>query len=433
MFGSATINNPKRDLSSKIGSASWYPYYAGFSADFVLNLCKSLKLEPDTTILDPWNGSGTTTIAAASLHLNSIGFDLNPVMVIAAKARALSLRTKQSLNSLTKSILDKTAFVNQLLENDPLNVWVTPSSTKHIRQIERSIQAVLIDSQRPIDLTQPENINELSDLAAFFYIALFRTTRLLLERYIGSNPTWIKKPNTPHCRVRPRLDTIHSLFISTVSQMIGAIDDNNFIGTKNNTGLKISVASSKAIPLPDSSIDFVLSSPPYCTRIDYAVATSSELAILGFRQEKNSQYEKLRRSLLGTSTVSKGIPNLHQAWGETCLDFLNKVKNHGSKASQSYYYKNHIQYFAGIFDSIQELKRVMKTNGGCVLVVQDSHYKEIHNDVPKIIIEMATNNGFQLLRDDAFEIQKNMARLNPRVKKYRTHPISIERVLCLGS
>ena len=41
-------------------------------------------------MLDPWNGSGTTTYAAAQLGHSSIWLDLNPVMVIVARARLLS-------------------------------------------------------------------------------------------------------------------------------------------------------------------------------------------------------------------------------------------------------------------------------------------------------------------------------------------------------
>ena len=37
-------------------------------------------------ILDPWNGSGTTTYAASQLGYTSRGLDLNPVMNIVARA-----------------------------------------------------------------------------------------------------------------------------------------------------------------------------------------------------------------------------------------------------------------------------------------------------------------------------------------------------------
>ena len=33
--------------------------------------------------------------------------------------------------------------------------------------------------------------------------------------------------------------------------------------------------------------DAVIGSPPYCTRIDYVIATSIELAILGFGKDRD--------------------------------------------------------------------------------------------------------------------------------------------------
>jgi DNA modification methylase len=429
LFNTANILSPKRDMSAKTGNASWFPYYAGFSPDFARTLCQSMKMREGSSILDPWNGSGTTTIAASSLGLNSIGIDLNPVMVIAAKARSLSLRTKHSLKSLTYSIIDKAVLCDFRIESDPLNTWIIPSSTHHIRKLENAIQVLLVDGRKPVNFVQREQVDSLSDLAAFFYIALFRTVRILLNKYIGSNPTWVKKPNNLRSRIRPSFDNIHCIFKSVVFNMIDAIEDSEFIGTNDSARMMISVASSTALPINDSSVDFVLSSPPYCTRIDYAVATSPELSLLGFQDD--TSYKILRQSLLGTSITSTYQVSPKEEWGETCLSFLNLVKCHSSKASSTYYYNTHLQYFSGISESIGELKRVLKKNAGCVLVVQDSHYKELHNDVPQMITEMAINQGFHLLRNEAFDIQKTMARLNPKVKKYRSHPVSTEYVLCL--
>ncbi|WP_175149462.1 DNA methyltransferase [Paraburkholderia ultramafica] len=86
-----TISNPKlyKDLRTK-QEARIFPYYAGFSNSFVHDLLTSLELRPESIIFDPWNGSGTTTQSALDLGHRAIGFDLNPAMVVVAKARMLS-------------------------------------------------------------------------------------------------------------------------------------------------------------------------------------------------------------------------------------------------------------------------------------------------------------------------------------------------------
>jgi DNA modification methylase len=89
-FTNAVISNPKlkQKFSSKFDS-SLFPYYAGYSDCFAHDLIQSLNLERESLIYDPWNGSGTTTTAAARLGFSAVGCDLNPVMILVAKARIL--------------------------------------------------------------------------------------------------------------------------------------------------------------------------------------------------------------------------------------------------------------------------------------------------------------------------------------------------------
>ncbi|WP_410712175.1 DNA methyltransferase [Bradyrhizobium sp. BEA-2-5] len=48
-------------------------------------------------VLDPWNGSGTTTSVANGAGLTAVGIDINPAMAVVAKAR-LSPTTTKDLN-----------------------------------------------------------------------------------------------------------------------------------------------------------------------------------------------------------------------------------------------------------------------------------------------------------------------------------------------
>ena len=190
----------------------------------------------------------------------------------------------------------------------------------------------------------------------------------------------------------------------------------------------VAVASSDAIPIHNGSVDLILSSPPYCTRIDYAVATMPELAVLGY--ELHGSFQELRRKLIGTSTVPTSLPEPLPSWGVTCNTFLEKLIHHKSKASKSYYYKNHVQYFDAIYRSIAELYRILNSNGGCILVVQDSYYKDIHNDLPQIFIEMASANGLQFNYRDNFVLTRTMSRIHPIARQYRKGFGATESVLC---
>ncbi len=58
------------------------------------------------------------------------------------------------------------------------------------------------------------------------------------------------------------------------------------------------------------------------------------------------------------------------------------------------------------------------------------YYKDIHNDLPQIFIEMAHSNGLQLVRQVNFGLARTMARIHPTVRQYRKGFGATESVLC---
>ena len=138
----------------------------------------------------------------------------------------------------------------------------------------------------------------------------------------------------------------------------------------------------------------------------------------------------MRQQLIGTSTVPVDVPSPDVSWGRTCRRFLDAVSKHTSKASKSYYYKNHAQYFDGISNSVSELGRTLKRGGVCILVVQDSFYKDVHNNLPQVFIEMGKASGLRLERRADFHLRRSMAGINTRTRKYRKPTGATESVLC---
>ena len=74
------------------GSASdrYYTYYAGYTFGFVEDVLNWLEVDGTTCLADPWNGSGTTTLAAAARGVRAVGFNLNPAAVLIGRSRLLS-------------------------------------------------------------------------------------------------------------------------------------------------------------------------------------------------------------------------------------------------------------------------------------------------------------------------------------------------------
>jgi hypothetical protein len=299
-----------------------------------------------------------------------------------------------------------------------------------MRQLEGQINRTLVSSSGYASLVDARKVNEVSSLAAFFYVCLFRAIRRLLSDFVPTNPTWVKKPESAQARKNPSAETISAAFKAEVDLGSCALQARKFMPPFEDDFASVSLASSEELPVEKASVDFTLSSPPYCTRLDYAVATALELALLRF---SNDAFDSLRRRLMGTSTVEAASPAPLMTWGATCFRFLETAYSHDSKASSGYYFKSHLQYFASLYDSLDELARVLKPRSHCVLVIQDSHYKEIHNNVPRIAVEMAEGLGFQLRRQVNFPTERSMVVRNTRARKYLEKRRVTESVICLES
>ncbi len=434
MDSSAFFHNPKRtpsDSFSKMSKSSWYDYYVGYSPDFVQDVLTYFDLNNDAVILDPWNGSGTTTQVAEDAGYFAIGYDINPVMVIVAKARGLDPGIFASLSSLCNDLLKKAvSYQSPLhLNDEPLETWLTHESAAFVRNIERAIQQLLVGGQEYHLLYCEQSLDLISTLAAFFYTALFRTLRKSLAPFWSTNPTWIVTPQKEQ-RLDLSLMQIHSLFKEEVSDMAQVLDGLSSKETRllNNLGRsRLNIATSISLPLPDNSVDAVISSPPYCTRIDYAIATKPELAILGCGTEEDLRV--LRERMIGSPIITKQTPDKQTAWGKSCLTFLEEVYNHSSKASSTYYYKNYLQYFNLIFRSFEEINRTLADGKHCVLVAQNSYYKDILLDLPAIFIGMGDSIGWKLSSRSDFDVKHSMAHTNHRAKKYRNSAKVTESVL----
>lgn len=421
-------NNPKRDFLYKFGKTAWYEYYAGYSPRFVKNILDILNLQEGDIILDPWNGSGTTTQVAAENKYYSIGFDINPIMVIVSKARCVNRNSIPKLLMICEKIIKKAKYYRKYpwISPEPLEIWLTPKSAKVFRNIERAIQQIACDKDEYLIIFYEESLESINSVAAFFYVALFRALKKFLEKFRSSNPTWIKKPKSPEERVDLKKEDIFREFQYQVEFMINQFEheSDSYVDLERLT--KIDIASSDNIPLKDNEIDAVITSPPYCTRIDYAVLTSLELALIGCPIE---EMEKLRKRMIGSPVINESIPTLNSNWGKTCLETLSKINSHNSKASKTYYYKTYLQYFDSIYKSIVEINRVLKRNGYGVFVVQDSYYKDVHVNLPQIIIEMTKGLGWTQCCKEDFESKVSMAEINPKIRKYRVNTKSVESVI----
>lgn len=419
----ATLSSPKLNASPR-GAVSGYRYYAGYADAFVADVVARL---PDQTsnVLDPWNGSGTTTSVVAAHGIDAHGFDLNPAAVVIAKARMLQADTAPSLLPLARELLAAIESDAPVSDDDLLLRWMTPRAVAAVRRLAATINRALIEIEPPLEPTRLSS--EMSSLASLFYLALFQVVRQALSGFAGSNPTWIRQRVTDQEKVDLDLRTLRPALLRVMPALATTVK-NRGLSKFGQGRIGIAVADSAELPLADGSVEAVITSPPYCTRIDYAVATLPELAALGVNGD---QLRTLRERLIGTPTRDGSFPVSDARWGEHANALLHLVAAHRSQGSVSYYLPFFSQYFAGMWRSLSEIGRIVAPGRPIVLVVQDSYYKEIHVDVPGVISDMATSLGWNSLARREFQA-RTMANINSHASKYRTRAFATEAVLAFS-
>jgi DNA modification methylase len=391
---------PKR-LKADAGIDALYPYYAGFSTRFAVQTLRELCLRTGATVLDPWNGSGTTTTAAASLGLHAVGVDLNPFAGVIASAklarRGASDRFRGIAGSLSRTAA-RAEGPND--EDDPLREWLPAGSAHYVRELVRSIG---LDTSKP------------SRTGSVLALALARALRPLVTTPT-KNPTW----TVPSGR---RLST--TKITTRFREELQAVTD--ALQSGRRTQAEILKGDARKLAIEDGSVDAVLTSPPYLTRIDYATKTGFELALLGMNAD-----DTLRTDLMGTTALrAKGRTTISRAFPVQVRAALSRIRHHPSHRSEEYYFRNMLQYFDDARAALGEIHRVLVPGGSAFLVLQDSYYKEFHVDLPLLFVGLAEGLGFRAEVVRREPVGRVMTSVNTASRSYlpqRTYTESVVRL-----
>ncbi|MEV6375794.1 hypothetical protein [Micromonospora musae] len=364
--------------------ADVFPYYAGFSFEWACRELARHSTGPTQRVLDPWNGSGTTTLAAGLLGMPSVGVDRNPVANIVARLRHEAGRAGQPVEPprrIRRSVSD----------HDPLFSWFERKTVARLRDWMEMVVA----------LPEPQSVLP--------QVALFRAVRSLTSHFGGSNPTWVRRtsPSRPPIELqRQELDKLLLEEQEFLSRRLAAES------APSANGLLLT-ASSRHLPLRDESVQLILTSPPYLTRIDYAVAYARELALLG---EDVFNSRRVRSELMGTTLIRGDVAEMNL--GNLASDLVRRIGEHGSHASAGYYLKQACQYLDDLTSSLREITRVAASEAVMTLVVQDSFYKDIPVRLGEICGEEAERLGWKVSETVPFEVTRSLTSLNRSARAY---------------
>jgi site-specific DNA-methyltransferase (cytosine-N4-specific) len=287
----------------------WLKYKEGFSADLVKKLLKEFEIKEGDTILDPFVGSGTTSLVCKMQNINSIGFDILPMSKIAIKAKDVvfdydlseikNLISEIENLSMPEDYGKKTPYINITDGAYPENTekeiaffadWNKESNYSEI--VKNLVELCILNSLEKVSYTAKDG-----QFLRWDYRSKKMQESAEYRKKNGKLPLVIRldKGSLPTVK-QSLLDELNSVFtdISTIQK------------NKKTDETKLNFVEGNALyELPKLESDLlngVITSPPYCNRYDYTRTYALELAYLGITDDK---LKKLRQELLSCTVENK--------------------------------------------------------------------------------------------------------------------------------
>jgi DNA modification methylase len=337
---------------SAFSAVHWYPcrFVSQIPAAFIGTLS-----EPGDLVLDPFAGSGTTLVEAQRLGRRSIGVDLNPIACAAARAKTLASYSR----SIARSIESLENDVHEILDEGLLAAHALDIGTEFPVGVQHSkwyTRRVFRDLRKLWNLIRTDRGNRADISVAAFSAILLKVCRETRHwGYVCDNTT----PKSDH------EGNVEAEFIATVSRFRYAYEqrDRELLA---RFGENYVIASSEVLhgdsrtsleSVAESSVDLVVTSPPYYGVSDYIKAQRLSMEWFGF------EIEPFRREEIGA-----------------------RSKRHRQDARE--------QYLADIGHVFVAVRRSMRNGGACVVVLGESRSRDTYVEAFQ---EKVKATGFELL------------------------------------
>jgi len=373
-------------LPSRRQKNEFYRYYAGYPVNFALCAIEQIEASTNSVILDPWNGSGTTAAACASLGMACHGYDVNPVMVHLGRARSASdvhfseareaIATVQARVPVTAKV--KMADIGIALRSiPPISDWARSAAIAALFPFARA-QMVAAKTKNPSWFKSGTKL-DMTPIAADKFFENWH--RLLHELHAWRAEGSVRLPAKIEIELGDSRDPIGN-------------------GTK---------------------FDAVITSPPYLTRLDYVQATLPEY-LLTKELDHVSDIKTLRDLMIGSPLTSDRVIHEVDSLPQVIKDVLSTISCHPSKASSTYYYKFFATYFVDLQTSLRNISCAMKPEAQACIVVQSSHYKEIEVNLGGSIIALGQKFGLHHQLTYDFDGKRSMSEVNSRAHALARKP-----------
>ena len=364
-------------------TGKWTHSYHRYPAKFIPQLVERLMdeyLDDNRTasVNDPFMGCGTTIVSAVSRGFHASGTDINKIAHLVTKAKAtpilpdcLEKKIKQFLSRIWDS-----GDTNGFLPSNQIQPYIPK---KHLERIDYWFTEEVRDELGKI-LTLIRNEDDLN-VQSFLLVAfshVLKTCSIWSQSSTKPIRDLKKRPTQPCNAISRHLLKMlkgNAHFYKNIPPQVKKAP-HNF--------LNIEIRSAEKQPVPDDSVDLVVTSSPYVTSYEYA--DLHQLSTLWL--DLVDDLKEYKKEFIGTSYKQYENKSLSS---QIAVDIVTEMASKSRKKA-----KEIEAFFIDMQEVFDESFRILKPNGRCCYVIGNTKLRGVNILNAEVFADSLQHSGFKL-------------------------------------
>ena len=358
--------------NSTYASHALHAFPAKFPPQLPAQFIQALT-EPGERVLDPMMGSGTTLLEAQIAGRQPFGCDIDPLAARITQSK-LSTPNLQKCADWAERVI---AQAQQRMQN--LSALQTGLEASFDAKSLEFIYYWFDDQTRLELFALKQEIDQISDdaLRRFFMIIF---SAIIITKSGGVSRALDLAHTRPHRSQEKTRRPVFAEFRKRIKQTL-----RSWTVPANALPGLLARGNAQAIPLPNNSIDLIVTSPPYASNaIDYMRANKFSLVWMGY---SISELSKLRSTYIGGEAAQKTYLSHLPPYTAQIVQALTEKDARKGRTLARYY--NEMQ------QALREMYRVLKPDKCAIVVVGTSIIREIDVETPRCLAEIGQQVGLR--------------------------------------